>query len=582
MRTDEAEQTRRQGNSAGGFGAPAALLLALGANLLILAGYYALMQPLFETNDDVGIITMINGSGFTDNAFPILSNILIGRPLHALYQLNWHIPWYSLFLYGCVLLSLTIVSFVSLTRMDRAKGIAIALFMSLVFGYEGYILMQFTRVGAYVTAAGLLLLFDATDRERLSLPRTVIGCCTAVLGILIRFQSFLGISFILSGLGIGLLAALPHSVPKGERLRRLLRLLLVFGLTFILAFSCRLYDRMQYKKSSDWSGYPAYNSVRSAIFDMGLHDFALPDYDTHKDFYGSIGLSWTACNIYDQWSFADTELMSRETLEKIAAQKEKPELCRENLKAFLQTIPEKLMEKTFFRAFAVLLVLWLLCGRHGLPDILALLCSFSFFFVLYFYTYCSGRYLLDRTDAGFAFALCLVTIWLQRDKKSLPGRLSVLLPVITLTAALLIGRDVWPERLRTNPDVAAENRSFSETRQEFLQTVPAHPDQLFFSKVYAFTPAHFIQPFHPLQPHSLANFLQLGGWKTNSGEFLAVLRHYGVTNPYRAMVEKSESVCVIDNDPEQTLDYLQEYYDPDAFFEKLQDFENYAIYRFHP
>jgi hypothetical protein len=60
----------------------------------------------------------------------------------------------------------------------------------------------------------------------------------------------------------------------------------------------------------------------------------------------------------------------------------------------------------------------------------------------------------------------------------------------------------------------------------------------------------------------------LGGWKVESAPYNALLEKYGFTdNPYEAIAGTSEqaaSVYLLDEDPEATLAFLREYYNPDA------------------
>ena len=55
----------------------------------------------------------------------------------------------------------------------------------------------------------------------------------------------------------------------------------------------------------------------------------------------------------------------------------------------------------------------------------------------------------------------------------------------------------------------------------------------------------------------------LGGWPAGSKPYLATLKQYGLTNPYRDCIDNSK-VYLIDNDINLTLNYIREYYDMEA------------------
>ena len=67
---------------------------------------------------------------------------------------------------------------------------------------------------------------------------------------------------------------------------------------------------------------------------------------------------------------------------------------------------------------------------------------------------------------------------------------------------------------------------------------------------------------------TLVNVVMLDGWKVESAPYKKKQQKYGFShNPYEAIAglsEKSPDVFLLDEDPDTTIAYLREYYNPDA------------------
>ena len=76
-----------------------------------------------------------------------------------------------------------------------------------------------------------------------------------------------------------------------------------------------------------------------------------------------------------------------------------------------------------------------------------------------------------------------------------------------------------------------------------------------------------------------ANTCALGGWPAGSPSYTAVLKQYGVENPYRDSIN-NDKVYWIDNHIDWTISYLHEYYDDQVQAKQIGTFdEKYAMYQ---
>ena len=107
----------------------------------------------------------------------------------------------------------------------------------------------------------------------------------------------------------------------------------------------------------------------------------------------------------------------------------------------------------------------------------------------------------------------------------------------------------------------------SETREKMME-ISEDKDHLYVSKLGILSASRCCNPFEPMPVGMLSNVALLGGWKVESAPYNALLEKYGFTdNPYEAIAGTSEqaaSVYLLDEDPEATLAFLREYYNPDA------------------
>jgi hypothetical protein len=101
-----------------------------------------------------------------------------------------------------------------------------------------------------------------------------------------------------------------------------------------------------------------------------------------------------------------------------------------------------------------------------------------------------------------------------------------------------------------------------------MMEISEDKDHLYVSKLGILSASRCCNPFEPMPVGMLSNVALLGGWKVESAPYNALLEKYGFTdNPYEAIAGTSEqaaSVYLLDEDPEATLAFLREYYNPDA------------------
>lgn len=337
------------------------------------------------------------------------------------------------------------------------------------------------------------------------------------------------------------------------------------------------FDRSMYEKDPVWKNYSEYNNARSELMDYGM-----PKYEEFQDLYTELGISRTAYDLFDTWNSGDTAVFSTEVMRKLAAARpvKKPDFV--TAKDFLKEVPKGFLKNRIFRCFLVAAGLWVLFGRHDRRAVLALLFQIILFGALYYYLFLKGRYLYNRVDAGLWMSTLFVLLWtFRRDQKRLSAglvRTALILGVMAVCAFIQIPG--WKGRLSSH---CADSRARRREVRQQVEQIAADEDHLYVSKLGILSASRFSAPFVPMPQGILSNVLTLGGWKVESAPYNTILGKYGFgDNPYEAIAgtsDRSGAVLLLDDDIDATIDYIREYYNPEATAEEIGEWKGEKIFR---
>ena len=227
----------------------------------LVAGILAALTPRFETNDDVGMNAIVAGRMFIDqpDEHVVFSNVLIGCCLKSLYRIAPNVPWYGLYLFVTASISLVAISFVCLRQNHSEWALGLTAVLLWVVGVPSLTLLQFTRVAALASMAGLLLLFGAI---RPTGARWQAWCAVPFLlaGALIRIDAFLLVCVVLS-------PAIAWMAWQAC-LRRTARGPLLLLLACVVAgFGAGRFNAWYYFRSPQWRDFLPFNAARVNFID---------------------------------------------------------------------------------------------------------------------------------------------------------------------------------------------------------------------------------------------------------------------------------------------------------------------------
>lgn len=304
--------------------------------LMVVAG--CVTAPVYYLNDDVTMRSILSGActGVPDGHAVYMKYPLTGL-MAFLYRLMGRgqifVPWFDLFLAGCILLA---GAGILANCLGAAQGkqirvrVAAVLFGTLLFAgllLPHYLYMHYTVVAAILAGAALFLWVTESGR---GLPLLLLGLC-----YLVRSQVFfLALPFLLVAVLDGVLEAVrqPSGEPQetdnkaagergteiqvteswGHRFRLCLRqqgLPLVVLAVMVVVFWW--INHMGYG-SEDWMSYLEYNDSRTKLYDYT--DFLSTDW--YQERYEGLDLSWEQYQVLAHYDTVldrdiDTQVLNR-------------------------------------------------------------------------------------------------------------------------------------------------------------------------------------------------------------------------------------------------------------------------------
>lgn len=540
------------------------LAAAVLLNAVLLVLLLSCFTPRFETNDEVLMSKFVDGQMGEKSAYIPFINILLGFFLKMLYTLAGEsLNWYSISQYALMFCGFTAMTWVLLRRFRPLAAMGMAAVILMTVGVNSYLYPAFSKVSAVAAAGGLSLMLYAGEKEQGKARTMILGFVMAVLGYLWRFEEFFGVAALLAPVGLTAMMGILEK-SKGELLKLRMRKTFAYARPFLLLLVMVLllfgFDRFMWTRG-DYAYFTRYNDTRSMLVDYG----ELPDYEQMQEVYDALDMDENAVYFLKNWNFYDTEKFPLEQMEAVLAARDSwmsqksPGEC---LGVFLDEAVPGLAKTLAFFAPALMLMLWLSCGRRSLRHWLGLLLSLGFFGIIYLLMIYQNRYLANRMDMGLLLALALVMSFMMDGEKL---KRDVLLCCILAALAAFTGLYMNKNVCLYSGQYAVEDKSSQKAAVELLLEDEEH---LYLCKVWSID--HEI--YGPLEtaPAGFADkIVLLGGWSLYHPSIEHVLEKWGIENPYPDMIDDPQ-VLLIDKDIERTVEYLQKYYEPSARAEKLE------------
>ncbi|MGE0053274.1 MAG: hypothetical protein AB7S74_03600 [Hyphomicrobium sp.] len=273
-------------------------IIAVAISTLTVMAVCTLLQPCWETNDDVAMSMIAHGYGAVAFGSPniVFSNILWGYFVWFMPSLVG-IPGYSV----ATLLSLIVAGGANLYALLRMEADLVCTVSYVVMFLLSFTFSpQFTVNSGLLTVAAVSLLL-AYSRSR-ELHMLILALVLAFGGFLIRTAEFLFV------LGVAL-PLLPFRFLRTDRNA-------ILAVTiFAVATALALYADMLVYRGTEWQAFNALNSIRVSFTDYGVGNLL----KARPDILARYGYSATDIDLVTGFFFLDPRLADPSSLKSMVA-----------------------------------------------------------------------------------------------------------------------------------------------------------------------------------------------------------------------------------------------------------------------
>lgn len=525
------------------------LLSTILLNVLFLVGYIMFFDVQYEQDD--GSMAMISYSG---DEHLVFINIIIGLLLKGLHIVLPQIAWYFWLEMGSILLSFIIITY-QLTKRNYKYGMWVSALILLTFGYNAYVLPQFTKTAAMLSVAGFIIVAEELIIEEVSYKSAILSFAVLLLGFCYRNMAF----FMVAATIFSTFIYLFYKKMKGEKKVKVLKICAINLMLFLLCFSTK-YINIAFYEGDEWNDYKRFNSYRSTLL-----DYSMPDYEKNKELYDELDLSMEDVNLFKSWNIADPDVFSIEKLEVLAKE---TKITKKNINGafFVDYIHELSSELMSYHWFFVY-VFSVVCAAWFVK-------KFNYYFIqqmvviniLEIYLFYTGRGLLNRIQFGIFITLTVANFYILLSNGDNLEKADYKKMMIAAGLIILVSMPKTREYQHKGDYniYALENEDayhvyFMTTTDECLGmkedlwTVPSNAKN--------------------------RNYLQFGGWTTYMPFEKEIYSRYGIENMYEDMVNNDRIYLNDSSNTERIVDHIRRHYNSGANCVKVKEINGIVVYR---
>ena len=536
--------------------------LSIILNIVILACLMLLFRPNFETSDDAYMNEFASGVFGQRENHLVFINYILGSIIRFLYEILPIVNWYTIAQYAAVFASFTSITYVLVRTKGTELGMGVSAILITAFGYQCYVLPQFTKTAGCLLVAGAVLIFAAFRGEKAVWQQVAAGGILMLLGSMYREKVFF--LCLLMVFPIGVVIFFRDFFKNGyQSVTKYVIIVMIFVGVLGCAQAAFWYHDYQYAKESEWSEYLTWDTAL-----VKLIDSFFPYYQDDIALYTDLGISESDLRYYENWNVADTDKLSTQSLERLVVAKDAYWISpKTKLIEFWSEFPMAFFEMSIFPYCGMLLLFVFLQSRKR--EYLAYLLELGTLFAAYMYMYIGGRYAQNRVDVvvWLGAIVAILYLWEPSGEKKIQNsivrrNLLIGIQICAIIAMCVAGNSSF--RWNWNP-IMEENIFARQTE------IAEDKEHLYLCTINVFGTGVTVDPFYCGTEGELSNFYLLGSWTVNTPITNQVLREYGVENPYRDAID-NEKVYILDSaNNAELLRYIQENYNEAARLEAVKE-----------
>lgn len=281
---------------------------------LLFIGLSFFFDFYFDLNDDVLIKDIISGTYTgTPNGHSIQMLYPLGLLLSLPYFVLPGVPWFGLFEIGCMIVSFGLISVAGIKRMEKKShqvmaSVALTILYLCLYAWE-MTMVHYSVVCALLAVAATV--WFCTTENGLSpkdfYKKNAVTIVLVVLAFLIRTEMLLLMCPFIAVAGV-IKWSKEEKVFAPDSLKNYLGMVCCIAVFMILSLGI---DKLAYSDAG-WKEFRNFFDARTEVYDFT----GIPEYETNKDFYESIGLGKEEYVLLENYNFGlsseiDTDLLNR-------------------------------------------------------------------------------------------------------------------------------------------------------------------------------------------------------------------------------------------------------------------------------
>ena len=440
------------------------------------------------------------------------------------------------------------------------------LLFTLIFAYEAYAHVGFTKVAAYVGSAGFLLLLSDNTRN---IEKICGGVCIFI-SIIIRYQiaealiGIWGLTIMLETLG-------GFTIIQTRKIRILLYKIILWSLALLIFTLVPIIKNLNEEDHAYWEQVWKWNDYRATCQDYQDEDknYLTENYDvTLNDF--QVWYNWND-DCYKLDDRLGSEIISH-SLRNIGLIDRV--FGKEQLEGFFKVFPLAFFSIDVFWVVIIALLVIASLNHNRKGAILFVLVSMvGILLLLNYYLYINGRYLMHRVDVAIILNLIFAGIYLTVSFDCRVMSLTEKQRRLCLLSMIMSVMLVFPYEHYSDDISYISDRSI-ETNRAFFETTCLRSDDVFLIGNDRDDRAQNEMCFKPFEPHKtgLKKNIIMGATPENA----EVRRSNGISNPYLDIVDNEKMFFVLSEDNKNTA--MWERYFSDTIGREVQLVETEHLY----
>ncbi len=528
-------------------------IIALLLGIIGCIGLSLFFDLYYDMNDDVMMKNILSGI-YTGK--PEGHNIQMLYPLaffiSLFYRMAPSVPWYGLFLTGCMLLSFYLCLSRVLNRIN-AKTEKVMVTVVIILLYVGLLLwemvyVQYTVVCGVLaaTASVWLLLTPAGLSVKEFIRDNTISILLVVVAFNLRTEMLLLMAPFIAIAGVMRWSTEQNAFSKENWTKYLT---IIGSILVLLGISLGI-NRIAYG-SQEWKEFNAFFDARTNVYDFSWY----PDFKGNKEFYQSIGISEGQYNLIDNYNFGLDDQINTEVFNQIYEYQMKNRVAqKDTLSKIKETAGQYFYQMTHFdlqaehetrmmpyNALVILLYLWLLALGVMMRDHtmllkipFMLLCrSVSWFYVLW-----NGRVVARLTHSMYFIesmilsVVIMITIYKIQNKTKKDTYINLITAVILM---LVVGITI-PQSIRTIRTEQERRDIVNQTDLSIKEYCANHPEDYYYIDVYS--TVTFSEKMFKETVKTPENYDILGGWVSKSPLTKQKEKNHQIADAKRALTDK--------------------------------------------